>query len=72
VESAVLKLDEEHWEKNNPERKARSEGLADQLTEAIAKLESELAEAKSAGDDRRVKEATEALEARKSWLGAIG
>ncbi|HRQ00104.1 MAG TPA: DUF349 domain-containing protein [Terrimesophilobacter sp.] len=72
VEAAVRKLDEEHWQKNNPERKARSEGLADQLTEAIAKLESELAEAKSAGDDRRVKEATEALEARKSWLGAIG
>lgn len=72
VEAAVRKLDEEHWEKNNPERKARSEGLADQLTAAIAKLEAELAEAKTAGDDRRIKEATEALEARKAWLGAIG
>lgn len=72
VEAAVRKLDEEHWEKNNPERKARSEGLADQLTAAIAKLEAELAEAKAAGDERRIKEATEALEARKAWLGAIG
>lgn len=72
VEAAVRKLDEEHWEKNNPERKARSEGLTDQLTAAIAKLEAELAEAKAAGDERRIKEATEALEARKAWLGAIG
>lgn len=72
VEAAVRKLDEEHWEKNNPERKARSEGLADQLTEAIAKLEAELADAKAKGDERRVKEAAEALEARKAWLGAIG
>lgn len=72
VEAAVRKLDEEHWEKNNPERKARSESLADQLTEAIAKLEAELAEARSSGDERRVKEATEALEARRAWLDAIG
>lgn len=72
VEAAVRKLDEEHWQKNNPERKARSEGLADQLTEAIAKLELELAEATKAGDEARVTEAREALEARKSWLGAIG
>lgn len=72
VEAHVRKLDEEHWVKNNPERKARSEGLADQLTEAIAKLEAELAEAKAAGDAKRITEATEALEARKAWLGAIG
>lgn len=72
VEAAVRKLDEEHWEKNNPERKARSAGLADQLTEAIAKLEAELDEATKAGDERRVREATEALEARKAWLGVIG
>lgn len=72
VEAAVRKLDEEHWVKNNPERKARSEGLADQLTEAIAKLEAELAEATAAGDERRIAEAKEALDARKAWLGAIG
>ena len=72
VEAAVRKLDEEHWQKNNPERVARAEGLAGQLQDAIAKLEKELAEAKSGGNAKKIKEAEEALEARKAWLKAIG
>jgi hypothetical protein len=72
VEAAVRKLDDEHWQKNNPERQARSEGLASQLQDAIAKLEEELTEAKAGGDAKRIAEAQEALDARKAWLGAIG
>ena len=72
VETAVRKLDEEHWEKNNPERKARSEGLASQLQDAIAKLERELTEANASGDKRKIAEAQEALDARKVWLDALG
>ncbi len=72
VETAVRKLDEEHWERNNPERKARSEGLASQLQSAIDKLERELAEATAAGDAKRVTEAREALDARRVWLDALG
>jgi hypothetical protein len=72
VEQHVRGLDEEFWEKNNPERKARSEGLAGQLNAAIEKLEAELEEAKASGDSAKVAEATEALEARKVWLNALG
>ena len=72
VEAAVRKLDEEHWERSNPEKQARSEGLASQLTSAIEKLEKELAAAKAAGDARKVKDAEEALAARKVWLDALG
>ena len=72
VEAAVRKLDEEHWEKNNPERKARAEGLAGQLQDAIEKLEKELAAATAAGDKRGITSATEALDARKAWLSALG
>ena len=72
VETAVRRLDEEHWERNNPEKKARSEGLASQLNAAIAKLEEELAEAKAGGDAAKVKAAQEALDARKIWLDALG
>ncbi|MCI0155701.1 DUF349 domain-containing protein [Leifsonia shinshuensis] len=72
VESAVRRLDEEHWERNNPEKKARSEGLASQLNAAIAKLEQELEEAKASGDSAKVKAAQEALDARKIWLDALG
>jgi hypothetical protein len=71
IEAAVRKLDEQHWERNNPEKKARSEGLASQLNAAIAKLEHELEEAKASGDAAKVKEAQEALDARKIWLDAL-
>jgi len=71
VEAAVRKLDEEHWQKNNPERKARAEGLTSQLQDAIAKLEQELEEAKAGGDERKISEAQEALDARRAWLDAI-
>ncbi|CAN5185005.1 DUF349 domain-containing protein [soil metagenome] len=71
IEAAVRKLDEEHWHKSNPERIARAEGLAGQLQDAIAKLQAELAAAQASRDARRIAEAQEALDARKSWLKAI-
>jgi len=72
VESHVRQLDEDHWQKNDPERKARAQGLAGQLQDAIDKLEAELREAEASGDARRVREAQEALDARRVWLDAIG
>ena len=72
VEAVVRKLDDDHWKRNNPETKARTEGLAGQLNDAIAKLEAELATAQQGQNARAIKDATEALEARKAWLKAIG
>ena len=72
VEAAVRKLDDDHWKRNNPETKARAEGLAGQLNDAIVKLEAELAAAQAGGDAAAITEATEALETRKAWLKAIG
>ena len=72
VEAVVRKLDDDHWKRNNPETKARTEGLAGQLNDAIAKLEGELATAQQGKNARAIKDATEALEARKAWLKAIG
>ena len=71
IETAVRKLDEEHWNKNNPERQERSEGFLGQLNEAIAKLEAELAEAKANGNAKKISAAQDALDARKAWLGAL-
>ena len=71
VEAAVRKLDDDHWQKSNPEKQARSEGLASQLHDAIAKLERELDDAKANGDKKKIADAQEALDARKLWLGAI-
>ncbi len=72
VENAVRKLDEDHWQKNNPERKERESGFLGQLNDAIAKLEGELDDAKASGDKQAIAAAQEALDARKAWLGALG
>lgn len=71
VEAAVRKLDDEHWQRTNPERQQREEGFLGQLTEAIAKLERELEAAKAGGDTKAITQAQEALDARKAWLGAL-
>jgi hypothetical protein len=72
VETHVRKLDEDHWQKSNPEKQARTDGFSSQLLDAIAKLESELADAKKGGDKKKIADAQEALDARKLWLGALG
>jgi hypothetical protein len=72
VEAVVRKLDDDHWKRNNPETKARTEGFAGQLNDAITKLEAELATAQKGQNARAIKDATEALEARKAWLKAMG
>lgn len=71
IETAVRKLDEDHWNNSNPEKQQREKGFLGQLNEAIAKLERELADAEAGGDQRAIRAAREALEARKAWLGAV-
>ncbi|HTL41799.1 MAG TPA: DUF349 domain-containing protein [Pseudolysinimonas sp.] len=72
VEAHVRKLDEDHWNKSDPEKQARSQGFAAQLEAKIAKLEAELAEAKTKGDARSAKDAEDAIAAQKAWLNALG
>jgi len=72
VENHVRSLEDERWQREDPEKKARSEGMVGQLQEAIAKLEGELEAAEAAGDARAATEAREALEARRAWLKAVG
>ena len=71
VETAVRKLDEDHWQKSNPEKQARTDGFSSQLLDAIAKLERELEDAKATGDKKKIEAAQEALDARKNWLGSV-
>lgn len=72
VETHVRSLEDERWQREDPEKKARSEGMLGQLQDAITKLEAELAAAEAAGDERAAAEAREALEARRAWLKAVG
>uniref|UniRef100_UPI0037CAC31E DUF349 domain-containing protein n=1 Tax=Microbacterium sp. TaxID=51671 RepID=UPI0037CAC31E len=72
IEQALKSREDVDWKTNNPETKARVGDMSSQLLEAIEKLEAELAAAEKTGDKRAVKEATEALAARRSWLSALG
>ena len=71
IEQAVKALEDAHWQQNDPEKQARSQGLAAQLHEAIAALETELADARAAKDARRISELEESLQARRAWLAAV-
>ncbi|WP_179085297.1 DUF349 domain-containing protein [Microbacterium sp. RU33B] len=72
VENALRTREETDWKRNNPETKARANDMTRQLTDAIEKLEAELAAAKKSGDASKIAQATDALEARKGWLRALG
>ncbi|WP_022887980.1 DUF349 domain-containing protein [Agromyces italicus] len=72
VENHVRSLEDERWQREDPEKKARSEGMLGQLNEAIEKLEAEVAAAEAAGDTKAAAAAREALDARRAWLKAVG
>jgi hypothetical protein len=71
VEDAVRHAEEENWQRSNPETKARTNSALSQLESAIAGLQDDLARAEKAGDQRKIKAAKEALEARQAWLDQI-
>ena len=50
IEQALRTREETDWKRNNPETKARANDMTRQLTDAIEKLEDELAAAKKSGD----------------------
>jgi len=68
VEDAVRDAEDENWKRSNPETKARTNSALTQLEAAIAGLKEDLAKAEKAGDERKIKSAKEALEARQAWL----
>ena len=71
VEDAVRHAEEENWQRSNPETKARTNSALSQLEAAIAGLQDDLQKAEKAGDERKIKAAREALEARQAWLDQI-
>src|SRR5215472_9935973 len=68
IEDTVRKAEDAQWRRSNPEALARARGTVEQIRTAIAGLEEQLAKAQTAGNDRAVQEAEEALTARRAWL----
>jgi hypothetical protein len=71
VETAVRDAEQHQWRRSNPETRARAEGAAAQLEQAIAGLEADLEKAKAVGDARKVADAQAALDARRAWLEQV-
>ena len=71
VEDAIREAENAEWRRTDPETKARAEGLAGQLQDAIAGLEKDLATAQAAGDAKKIAEAEAALTARRAWLEQV-
>ena len=71
VEDTVRHAEEENWQRSNPETKARTNSALSQLEAAIAGLQEDLVKAEKAGDQRKIKAAQEALDARQAWLDQI-
>jgi len=68
VEEAVRSAEESEWRRTNPEARARAEATVGQLRTSIEQLEKRLAKAQTAGRDKDIREAQEALSARQAWL----
>ncbi|MCC9177514.1 DUF349 domain-containing protein [Arthrobacter sp. zg-Y750] len=71
VEEAVKAAEDEHWQRSNPETKARTTSALSQLEATIASLEQDLADAEKAGNAKKIADAREALEARQQWLAML-
>lgn len=70
VEDAIRAADQDTWRTSNPEVKARAESTANAFTDAIAKLQSQLAQAEAAGNAKKVAELTASIASTEALLGA--
>ena len=71
IESKVKNAEQDHWRKTDPASIDRSNSVINQLEDSIKKLENELAAATAGKNDKKIKDATEALAARKAWLETV-
>ena len=71
IEAKVRKIEEDHWRKSDPAAIERSNSVTAQLEDSIRKLAEALEKAKASNDDKKIKDATEALDARKAWLEVV-
>jgi hypothetical protein len=68
VEQAVRKIEDDRWQASDPEKSARADDMVTKLEVAIAKAESELEKARTAGNDKKVAELEADLTSRRSFL----
>ena len=68
VEQEIRSHEDEQWKRTDPEKSARADDMVGKLESALADIERQLADAKAAGNDRKVKELEENLASRQAFL----
>lgn len=68
VEQHVKKLEDQKWAASDPEKQARQDGLAGQITKKIADLENLLSEET---DKAKISELQSALDTQREWLKVV-
>lgn len=68
VEKAIASAADEEWRRSNPETRARVDDTVSKLEKSVADIEAQLESAKTSGNDRKIRELQDALEARQAWL----
>jgi hypothetical protein len=70
VEQAIRGLEDEQWQKSDPEKSARANDMVAKLEDAIAAVEKDLEKARAAGNEKKIKELEENLVSRQQFLDA--
>lgn len=68
VEQAIRSVEDDKWKRSDPEKSARADDLLGQLERAIAGIEADLEKARTAGNEKQVRELEENLASRQSFL----
>lgn len=68
VEQQVRDLEDNQWKRSDPELTARAQSMAEQLERAVQGLESDLAAARAAGDEKRAASIEAELATKRLWL----
>ncbi|MDP9444666.1 MAG: DUF349 domain-containing protein [Actinomycetota bacterium] len=71
VEQAIKSAEEDRWRRSNPEARARAADTVGKLESSLAELQAQREKAAAVGDDRRRREAEQAIEARQAWLAQV-
>lgn len=68
VEDAISAAEDERWERSNPEAQARATDTVAKLEASLRDLEQARERAAGAGQEQKLREAEQAIEARQAWL----
>jgi hypothetical protein len=68
VEQAIRGLEDEQWRRSDPEKSARADDMVSKLEAAIAGVEADLEKARTAGNEKLVRELEENLTSRQAFL----